>query len=116
MENLVAQVMSGSIDREVGMRRITVQAAVQRKIYCPDCDSILDCRSATVLERDTRAVGVSCDRCYRAVMMKTAKACQGRDRKYIESMLSGLSALRWNEQTSCSADVLELMQDLTEQQ
>lgn len=110
MEDLITQVMSGSLDREVGIRRLTVQTAVQRKINCPDCGCILDQRSATVIERDTRAIGVSCNKCYSAIMHRTAKACAGRDRAHIESMLAGLTAVRWNEQTTCAADVFDLMQ------
>lgn len=116
MDDLVTQVMTGALDREVGIRRLTVQTAVQRKIYCPDCDSILDQRRATVIERDTKPVGVSCDKCYRATMERTAKACAGRDTDYIKSMLAGLSAIRWNETTKCADDVLQLMQELSQQQ
>lgn len=110
IEKLRAQIMADSLDREVGERLITVLQAVQQHVYCPHCDSLLDDRRTVVIERDTRAIGVSCDKCYMEKMRRIAQACAGRDRKYVESMQAGLTAARWNERSFFAADVMWLMQ------
>lgn len=100
------QIEEDSIDREVGMRRITVLQAVQKHLYCPECNSLLDHRGAVILERDTHAIGVSCGQCYHAKMRRIAESCAGRDRKYIESMQAGLTAVSWNDRCDRAADVM----------
>jgi len=111
MDDLVTQAMTGQLDRETALRRITIQQAVQRKINCPDCDCILDQHRTTVIERDGRPVGISCHKCYSATMQRTAKACAGREEKHIRSMLQGLTAINWLETTDCADRVLRELRE-----
>lgn len=122
MDTLLSQAMTGQLDQETALRRITVQSAVKRKIHCPDCNAILDQTRTTVIEKDGSPIGISCHKCYSATMQRTAKVCAGRDEQHIRSMLHGLTAINWLERTDCADGVLrelreaELMQHMQQEE
>ena len=116
MDDLVTQAMTGQLDKETALRRITIQQAVSRRINCPDCGCILDQHRTTVVEKNGRPAGISCHKCYSATMQRTAKACAGRDEQYIRSMLNGLSALNWLETTDCADRVLRELRETEQMQ
>lgn len=114
-DSLIADALAGRIDKATAFRQFTVQAAVQRKINCPDCGAVLDQRRATVLETDGRSVAVCCDRCYQLTLQKVAS--KGLSADGIRLMLHGLHAVKWDTETKCSDDVLQLIaQQQTQQQ
>lgn len=110
MEDLVTQVMTGAIDREVGIRRLTVQAAVQRKISCPDCDCIMDQHRATVIERDGKPRGISCNKCYTQNVDRWAIGLHSCSADTIRQTFEGLQILDWDSQRPLSQDVIEAIQ------
>lgn len=106
-DNIIADAMAGKIDKATAYRQFTVQSAVQRKITCPDCGSVLDQHRATVLESDGRSVAVCCDRCYQLTLQRVADKHLTPDG--IRLMLHGLHAVTWTAETKCADDVLQLV-------
>lgn len=113
-DTLIADAMAGRIDKATAFRQYTVQAAVQRKITCPDCSSILDQRRATVLETNGRSIGISCNACYQKTLQKVAS--KGLTPDGVRLMLHGLNAVKWDSETKCSDDVLQLIAQQTQAQ
>ena len=64
-DELIAAAILGEIDRDSAARQIGVKMAVQRKIFCPECDQILDQNSAELWHNaDTgRALTILCPDC-----------------------------------------------------
>jgi hypothetical protein len=64
-DELISAAILGDIDQATAARQIGVKLAVQRKIFCPECDSILDQQSAELWHNaDTgRALTVLCPEC-----------------------------------------------------
>lgn len=113
--SLIADALAGKIDKATAIRQYTVQAAVQRKITCPDCGSVLDQSRAVVLETDGRSVAVCCDQCYQLTLQRVADKHMTPDG--IRLMLHGLNAVTWTTESKCSDDVLQLIaQQQTQQQ
>ena len=112
-DTLIADALAGRIDKATAFRQYTVQAAVQHKINCPDCGSILDQRRATVLETNGRSVAVCCNPCYQLTLQRVASKALSPDE--IRLMLHGLNAVKWDSETKCSDDVLQLIAQQTKQ-
>ena len=106
-DSLIADALAGRIDKATAFRQYTVQQAVSHKITCPDCGSILDQRRATVLETNGRSIGISCNACYQLTLQKVASKNLTPDS--IRMMLHGLNAVKWDSETKCSDDVLQLI-------
>ena len=105
--SLIADALAGRIDKATAFRQYTVQAAVSRKITCPDCGSVLDQSRATVLETDGRSVAVCCNPCYQLTLQRVAS--KGLSADGIRLMLHGLNAVTWLAETKCADDVLQLI-------
>jgi len=110
MENLISQAMTGQLDRETAIRQFTVQAAVQRRINCPDCDCILDQRRATVIERNGKPAGISCNKCYRQNVDRWAIGLHNCSAETVRQTFDGLSILDWNSQRPLAQDVNDAIQ------
>lgn len=112
-DTLIADAMAGRIDKATAIRQFTVQQAVQHKITCPDCGSILDQSRATVLETNGRSVAVCCNPCYQLTLQRVA--AKGLTPDGVRLMLHGLNAVTWTTETKCSDDVLQLIAQQAQQ-
>jgi len=110
MENLITQAMTGQLDRETAIRQFTVQAAVQRRISCPDCGCILDQRRATVIERNRKPAGISCTVCYSKNVDQWAIDLHNWSADTIRQTFDGLLILDWNSQRPLAQDVNDAIQ------
>jgi hypothetical protein len=61
-DQLIADTILGKTTPEESARKIGVQLAVQRKMFC-ECGAVLDQHSAELWHRNGRAVGIVCLNC-----------------------------------------------------
>lgn len=111
--SIIADALAGRIDKATAFRQFTVSQAVQRKITCPDCGSVLDQSRATVLETNGRSIAVCCNPCYQATLQRVADKRLNADG--VRLMLHGLHAVTWTTETQCAEDVLHLIAQQTQQ-
>ena len=73
------------------LSRQAVRYAVQRAIFCPDCQHVLDTGKA-ILFTDTAMASVVCETCFRS-LVDTASAKYGKGRPWIlDAMLDSKDA------------------------
>lgn len=101
--------MTGQLDQETAIRHFTVKTCVQRRIQCPDCLAVLDQHRATVLERQGKPKGISCNKCYQKNLERWAIGLHSCSDETIRETFTGIDVLQWDSQRPLSVDVLAAM-------
>lgn len=108
-DTLIADALAGRIDHTTALRQFTLQRAVMHRINCPDCGSVMDQSRATVIERNGKPAGISCNGCYTANVDRWAIGLHTCTAETIRETFDGLEILQWDSQRPLSVDVLAAM-------